>query len=157
MTDCVAQISDTWAGFKLETLDHKIRYGIEKAKIKVFLGEPDEILEDYTNKLLDNMVIDDKSPDSSPINIDENIVEALRSTNLEKFVEALSSTNLEKFVEALRSSNIDKIVEALRASKIDKFVEAPRFTNLKKFVEALRSTNLENIVEALRSTNIDTS
>ncbi|KAH8249821.1 hypothetical protein KR038_002245 [Drosophila bunnanda] len=43
---------------QLKANDHKVRYGLRKAKIKVFLAEPDEILEevDDTNKLLDDMI-----------------------------------------------------------------------------------------------------
>ncbi|KAH8290883.1 hypothetical protein KR054_006722 [Drosophila jambulina] len=49
---------------QLKAQNHEIRYGIRKAKMKVFLAEPDEILEevDGTNKLLDDVVIDYKSP-----------------------------------------------------------------------------------------------
>ncbi|XP_070074118.1 uncharacterized protein [Drosophila takahashii] len=50
---------------QLEKADYTIRYGLRKAKIKVFLAEPDDVLEevDDTNKLLDDLVIDDKTPD----------------------------------------------------------------------------------------------
>nr|XP_044249341.1 uncharacterized protein LOC123002775 [Drosophila takahashii] len=53
---------------QLEKADYTIRYGLRKAKIKVFLAEPDDVLEevDDTNKLLDDLVIDDKTPDVTP-------------------------------------------------------------------------------------------
>ncbi|XP_070070202.1 uncharacterized protein [Drosophila takahashii] len=53
---------------QLEKADYTIRYGLQKAKIEVFLAEPDDVLEevDDTNKLLDDLVIDDKTPDVTP-------------------------------------------------------------------------------------------
>ncbi|XP_070075728.1 uncharacterized protein [Drosophila takahashii] len=53
---------------QLEKADYTIRYGLRKAKIKVFLAEPHDVLEevDDTNKLLDDLVIDDKTPDVTP-------------------------------------------------------------------------------------------
>ncbi|XP_017000361.1 uncharacterized protein [Drosophila takahashii] len=53
---------------QLKKADYTIRYGLRKAKIKVFLAEPDNVLEevDDTNKLLYDLVIDDKTPDVTP-------------------------------------------------------------------------------------------
>ncbi|XP_044248546.1 uncharacterized protein [Drosophila takahashii] len=53
---------------QLEKADYTIRYGLRKAKIKVFLAEPDDVFElvDDTNKLLDDLIIDDKTPDVTP-------------------------------------------------------------------------------------------
>nr|XP_041632376.1 uncharacterized protein LOC121502734 [Drosophila kikkawai] len=55
---------------QLKAADNKVRYGIRKAKVKVFLDEPDDILEDEVedaNKLLDDLAIDDSSPNTTPI------------------------------------------------------------------------------------------
>nr|XP_041633526.1 uncharacterized protein LOC121503289 [Drosophila kikkawai] len=55
---------------QLTAADNKVRYGIRKAKVKVFLDEPDDILEDEVedaNKLLDDLAIDDSSPNTTPI------------------------------------------------------------------------------------------
>ncbi|XP_070072134.1 uncharacterized protein [Drosophila takahashii] len=53
---------------QLEKADYTIRYGLRKAKIKVFLAEPDDGFEevDDTNKLFDDLVINDKTPDVTP-------------------------------------------------------------------------------------------
>ncbi|XP_041632433.1 uncharacterized protein [Drosophila kikkawai] len=50
--------------------DNKVRYGIRKANVKIFLDEPDDILEDEVedpNKLLDDLAIDDSTPNTTPI------------------------------------------------------------------------------------------
>nr|XP_041630358.1 uncharacterized protein LOC121501894 [Drosophila kikkawai] len=55
---------------QLKAADNKVRYGIRKAKVKVFLDEPDDILEDEVedaNKLLDDLAIDDSTPNTTPI------------------------------------------------------------------------------------------
>ncbi|KAH8334650.1 hypothetical protein KR059_012749, partial [Drosophila kikkawai] len=45
---------------QLKALDYKVRYGIRKAKIKIFLAEPDEILEE-----VDDDDFDDQFPDTT--------------------------------------------------------------------------------------------
>nr|XP_041632326.1 uncharacterized protein LOC121502694 [Drosophila kikkawai] len=55
---------------QLKAAENKFRYGIRKAKVKVFLDEPDDILEDKVedaNKLLDDLAIDDSTPNTTPI------------------------------------------------------------------------------------------
>ncbi|XP_041633331.1 uncharacterized protein [Drosophila kikkawai] len=55
---------------QLKAADIKVRYGIRKAKVKVFLDEPDDILKDEVedaNKLMDDLAIDDSTPNITPI------------------------------------------------------------------------------------------